>query len=100
MIMLTGRFSIDPYKRAAFLLFAKGMISRTRRQTGCMGFGIFEDIVQPNTFVIFEQWERNEDFDRHTASDLFLHDDEVLMTFVVGEPSFDEYEFTVPPEMN
>ncbi|MEZ4666738.1 MAG: antibiotic biosynthesis monooxygenase family protein [Anaerolineae bacterium] len=100
MIMLTGRFSIDPMSRGAFLLFAKGMVKRTQRQPGCLGFGIFEDISVPNDFIMLEQWESIELFDRHTASDGFEHDDGVLQTFIVGEPSFDEYEFTVPPELN
>ena len=74
------------------MLFARGMVARTRAEAGCMGFGIFEDISAPDTFVMLEQWESLDLFEQHTASALFLHDDEVLMTFVIGEPSYDEYE--------
>jgi quinol monooxygenase YgiN len=100
MIMLTGRFSVDLNSRAAFILFARGMVSRTQKQPGCIGFGIFEDITVPNSFIMHEQWESSSAFDTYTASAGFQHDDEVLMTFVLGEPSFDEFEFTVPPELN
>ena len=98
MLMLTSRFSIDPMKRGAYMLFAKGIVSRTRGQTGCLGFGIFEDITQPDTFIILEQWASTELFEQHSASPIFDHDDEVLMTFIVGQPSYDEYEFEELPE--
>ena len=93
MLMLTSRFLIDPMTRGAYLLFAKGLVSRTRSQEGCLGFGIFEDITAPDTFIMLEQWESTEQFEKHTSSPSFLHDDEVLMTFIIGEPSYDEYEF-------
>ncbi|MBI1280286.1 MAG: hypothetical protein GC179_19325 [Anaerolineaceae bacterium] len=93
MLMLTSRFSVDPMKRGAYLLFAKGMVQRTQTQAGCIGFGIFEDISLPNTFIMLEQWESAEQFEKHTTSSGFVHDDGVLMTFIVGEPSYDEYEF-------
>ncbi|MBA3874143.1 MAG: antibiotic biosynthesis monooxygenase [Anaerolineae bacterium] len=92
MLMMTSRFSIDPMTRGAYMLFAKGMVARTRSQEGCVGFGIFEDISAPDTFIILEQWQSTELFEKHTASPHFLHDDEVLMTFVLGQPSYDEYE--------
>src|SRR5436853_7911246 len=93
MLMLTSRFSIDPMTRGAYMLFAKGLVSRTQSQAGCIGFGIFEDITAPDTFIMLEQWQNLELFENHTSSPSFLHDDEVLMTFIIGEPSYDEYEF-------
>jgi quinol monooxygenase YgiN len=93
MLMLTSRFSIDPMMRGAYMLFAKGMVSRTRSQEGCIGFGIFEDITAPDTFIMLEQWQSVELFEKYTSGPNFLHDDEVLMTFMVGQPNYDEYEF-------
>ena len=80
------------------MLFAKGMVKRTQAQAGCVGFGIFEDISAPDTFIMLEQWESAELFEKHTSSPYFLHDDEVLMTFIIGEPNYDEYEFEDTPE--
>lgn len=93
MIMVTGRFSIDPTKRAAFIVFAKGMVSREQQQPGCLGFGIFEDVTRMNTFIMIEQWESAEALDAHSESAIFAHDDEVMSTFLIAEPSWDEYEF-------
>ena len=93
MLMFTSRFSIEPMKRGAYMLFAKGMVKRTQAQEGCIGFGIFEDISAPDTFIMLEQWASMELFEKHTVTPAFLHDDGVLMTFVIGQPSYDEYEF-------
>lgn len=98
--MLTGRFAIDPNARGAFLLFAKGMVERQRTQPGCMSVGIYEDISAYNTFLIFEQWESYETFNRFGMTQTFEHDEDTLNSFMIGEPSYDEYEFTVPPGLN
>jgi quinol monooxygenase YgiN len=98
--MLTGRFAINPQARGAFMVFAKGMIERQRKQPGCMSFGIFEDITHLNTFLMVEQWESYEAFNRFGMTEVFEHDEDVLNGFMVGEPVYDEYEFTVPPGIN
>lgn len=100
MLMLTSRFSIEPNSRGAFMLFAKGMVQRTQKQTGCLGFGIFEDVTMPDTFIMLEQWASTQLFELHSTSSLFAHDDEVLMTFIIGTPQYDEYEFEDMPEVD
>lgn len=92
MILLMSRFAIDPYKRAAFLLFAKGMVSRQREHHGCLGSGIFEDISASNHYLMVEQWENIDSLSAYSDGPVFAHDDEVLATFVVGETLFAKYE--------
>lgn len=92
MIMLMSRFAIDPYKRAAFLLFAKGMVSRERQHQGCLGAGVFEDISAPNHYLMIEQWETEDALNVYSDGPAFAHDDEVLATFLIGEPVFAKYE--------
>ena len=100
MLMLTGRFTIDPNARSAFLLFARGMVQRQRSQPGCLNVGIYEDISQPNLFLLVEQWENYETFNRFGMTRTFEHDEDTLNSFMIGEPSYDEYEFSVPPGLN
>jgi quinol monooxygenase YgiN len=100
MLMLTGRFAINPQARGAFMVFAKGMVQRQRAQPGCLSFGLYEDVTQPNTFLMVEQWESYEAFNRFGMTAAFEHDEDTLNGFMVGEPSYDEYEFSVPPGVN
>lgn len=92
MIMLISRFAIDPYKRAAFMVFAKGMVTREQQHLGCLGSGIFEDISAPNYFLMVEQWEDETALNAYGDGPVFAHDDEVLATFLIAEPVFAKYE--------
>lgn len=100
MLMLMGQFAIDPQTRGAFMVFVKGMIQRQQAQPGCIDIGIFEDVTHLNTFLMVEQWENYEAFNRFGATQIFEHDEDVLNEFAVGGVSYDEYEFDVPPEVN
>jgi len=100
MLMLIGQFAIDPQTRGAFMVFAKGMIQRQQAQPGCISMGIYEDITHLHTFMMVEQWESYEAFDRFGTTPIFEHDEDALNGFAIGGVSYDEYEFDVPPEMN
>ncbi|MFN8531032.1 MAG: putative quinol monooxygenase [Anaerolineae bacterium] len=93
MVMITGRFDIDPAKRDDFLAFTRSIVPRERQQPGCLGFDIFEDVTTPNRFLMLEQWESEEALDAHTSTDEFDQNDALLHSFVLGDPSWDEYQF-------
>jgi quinol monooxygenase YgiN len=93
MIMLTGRFEIDAAQRESFLQFARGLVESTRREPGCLNYDIFEDISTANHFLVMEEWEDARSFDAHTDTLMFDVNDRKLGEFIVGEPTWDEYEF-------
>lgn len=93
MIMVMGRYNIDPAKREEFQTFARELVARERQQPGCLAFDIFEDVTAPNTFLMLEQWRDVASLDAHTGSEEFERGDAALNEFIVGEPSWDEYQF-------
>ncbi|HLU08893.1 MAG TPA: putative quinol monooxygenase [Oceanobacillus sp.] len=93
MILVIGRFSIDPAQREAFLTFAREMVDQERQTHGCIAFDIYEDVTTPNAFLMMEQWEDEEVLDAHTSSEEFERNETALNEFIVGEPSWDEYQF-------
>lgn len=93
MILVMGRYSIDPEQRKAFLAFAQQLVAQERQAPGCLAFDIFEDVTTPNAFLMMEQWESEEALDAHTQSEAFELGDAALNEFIVGEPSWDEYQF-------
>jgi quinol monooxygenase YgiN len=93
MIMVTGRFEIDPIKRGTFLDFARALVEQELLEPGCLDFAIYEDISTPNTFLMVEQWADADAMDAHSETDTFQFNDERLNSFMVGEPEFEEYEF-------
>ena len=93
MFMVMGRFSINPAEREQFLDFARNLIPVERTVKGCVGFEMFEDLLTPNSFLMIEQWEDEAALDAYTETDQYAEHDDTLNTFVVGEPTWDEYEF-------
>jgi quinol monooxygenase YgiN len=93
MILVIGHYNIDPAQREAFLAFARQIVAQERQQPGCLAFDIYEDVTIPNAFMMMEQWESEEVLDEHTSSEQFERDDAALNQFIVGEPSWDEYQF-------
>lgn len=93
MILVMGRYEIDPAKREAFIPFAQELVARERQTQGCIAFDIFEDVTNPNAFLMMEQWKDEDALDAHTGSESFESDDAALNEFIVGEPSWDEYQF-------
>lgn len=93
MLMYTGKFSINPGEREAFLKFVRGMVVAERSVPGCISFDIYEDILAANTFLLVEQWEDEASLEAHTETDEYTEHDDRLNSFVTGEPVWEEYEF-------
>jgi quinol monooxygenase YgiN len=93
MILVMGRYTIDPAQREAFLVFARDLVAEERQTPGCIAFDIFEDVSTPNAFLMMEQWEDEDVLDAHTSSEEFERNDAALNQFIVGEPNWDEYQF-------
>ena len=93
MNMQIGRFAIDPELREAFLEFARDLAEREMSVPGCMRFDIYEDIRKANHFLMFEEWEDADALEAHLDTQQMATDEETLNRFMVGEPSWDEFEF-------
>lgn len=91
--MQIGRFAIDPELRDAFLEFARDLAEREMTVPGCQRFEICEDVSKPNHFVIFEEWESTDALEMHLEDPQMEADEDTLMRFVVGEPTWDEFVF-------
>ncbi len=95
MIMITGKFMVIPSKRDAFLEFARELVAKERQSSGCLLFAIYEDVSIENLFLMLEQWEDSDLLEEHTSSPEFDANETMLLSFVDGDPSWDEYEFDI-----
>jgi quinol monooxygenase YgiN len=91
--MVTGRFEVDAAQREAFLAFAHELVAHERGIPGIVRFEIYEDVTARNTFLMFEQWEDHDAYEHHQDTETFDANEARLAEFVIGEPSWDEYEF-------
>ena len=93
MLMITGKFAIDPAEREEFLEFVRTLIPVERNVAGCTAFDIYEDVLTPNTFLLVEQWESEAALDAYTETEAYAEHDDTLNSFVVSEPVWEEYQF-------
>jgi quinol monooxygenase YgiN len=47
------------------------MIEPTRKEKGCLGHNIFQDIENDNGFSLIQMWQTRDDLDDYVRSDLF-----------------------------
>jgi quinol monooxygenase YgiN len=57
MIVVAGRIRVRPERRAEATRAALVMAEATRREAGCLSYAFYADLVDPDAFLLFEEWE-------------------------------------------
>ena len=72
MIFVTLRMIVRPERRSDLLETMRGMLEPARVERGCMSYCLYEDVEDRNIFVLLEEWETQEDLERHIRTDNHL----------------------------
>ena len=65
MLVIAGRFRIDPSHRAELVAAAREIMRETQREAGCAAYEFSADLDDPAVFHLFEQWESPEALAAH-----------------------------------
>lgn len=65
MIVVAGRIRVKAGERAEAVRVALRMAEATRAEPGCLSYRFYADIGDPNTFLVFEEWESDDALGRH-----------------------------------
>jgi quinol monooxygenase YgiN len=65
MIVIAGTIPIKPEHREEARQLVLQMAKATQAEAGCLIYQFYADLVDPNTFFIFEEWESDEALNRH-----------------------------------
>ena len=83
--MLTYQIKIDikPYKMDEFVKSIHDLSSKIRKQKGCLGYTVYQDYEQENTYSVIGEWKTRQAMEKHFQT----HDFEVLVgaVRVLGE---------------
>lgn len=85
MIIVQGYIPIRPERRDEALSMARRMSQTTRSEPGCISYEFFIGLSDPNTLMLFQEWENMEVLLAHFQTD---HMDEFmrgLPNIVAGE---------------
>ncbi len=58
-------------KRELFLSLAKEIAKESRKEPGCIGYTLQQDIQDPLHFCLIEQWKKEEDIAKHNQTPHF-----------------------------
>ena len=64
-VLVIARARVLPAERERFIAAARDCIAATRREHGCLGYDICENLTDPDHFISVESWEKRSDVDRH-----------------------------------
>jgi quinol monooxygenase YgiN len=65
MIVIAGSVAVRPERREEALRVARTMAAATRQEPGCVTYRFSIDVDDPNTMLLFEEWETEEALGRH-----------------------------------
>ena len=92
MLLIIGRFQVRPEQRTAFLDYAREIVKEERQVEGCVGFEILQDVIQPDHFVMLEQWRDQAALDQHLQREAYTHNSAKMESFFAAEAQWLEYE--------
>ena len=68
MIIVGGRFEVDPEERDAFLAERHERMRTSRGEDGCLEYTFAADPLEPSRVILFERWESQAALDAHLAA--------------------------------
>ncbi len=67
MVLVIGRVTCEPGNREALAAACERMQEASRREEGCIRYGFFVAVEDPNSLVAVEEWADRAALDRHFA---------------------------------
>jgi quinol monooxygenase YgiN len=68
VIIVGGRFEVDPAERDAFLAERHDLMRTSRGEDGCIEYTFAADPLEPAGVILFERWESQTALDAHLAA--------------------------------
>jgi len=91
MIVIAGTVPIHPERHAEAVQVALRMAAATEAEAGCISYRLYSDVGDPNTWLIFEQWENEEALLRHFQTPHMAEFRRQLPKYVTGPATIKRY---------
>lgn len=90
MVKVIAKFFVKEDKVEEFLKLASVLVEESRKETGCVSYNLLQDVSNPQTLIMVEEWE--------SAKILKTHMDSAHFTSIIPKMSllqFQKEEITV-----
>jgi quinol monooxygenase YgiN len=92
MLIVAGKVPVKPDRRAEAVAAALKMAKATQAEAGCKSYAFYSDLADPNTILIFEEWENEAALTAHFQTPHMAEFNAVIGQFIAGPPSINRYE--------
>lgn len=92
MIVIRVRLQVEPEHTATLISYVAAEAARVQDMDGCLAYGLFQDTVDPQQFMLYEEWRDRLVFDGYKSSDSFKQSGAVLFPLLSSKPDSAYYE--------
>ena len=92
MLVIAGKVKVKPELRNEAVQAAIKMATASQAEPGCKSYGFYAALDDPNTFLIFEQWENEAALLNHFQTPHMTEFNSLIPRFLAAPPSIDRYE--------
>ena len=96
MLIVIGDATAGPGRRDELLRAARDIAEATRADHGCLSYGFFADVEDPDRIVSIEQWVDREALEAHMAHDHTERFLQLAPELVAGEPTMAFHDVADP----
>jgi quinol monooxygenase YgiN len=93
LLIIAGKFLIDPTHRDAVVAVAHEMMAETQKEVGCHAYTFSADFSDPARFYLFERWESQSALEAHFATPHMARFQAALAKF--GVHGFEVQKYTI-----
>ena len=68
MVKVIAKFFVKEDKVEEFLKLANVLVEESRKEAGCVRYNLLQDVSNPQTLIMVEEWESAGILKRHMAS--------------------------------
>ncbi|SHJ19838.1 Quinol monooxygenase YgiN [Lutispora thermophila DSM 19022] len=73
MIKVVSKHYVKENKIQEFVENAARMVEATRKEEGCISYGLFQDDNDPKILTFIEEWESKEALEKHKTTEHFTN---------------------------
>ncbi|NOW06259.1 putative quinol monooxygenase [Clostridium beijerinckii] len=96
MIKIVAKSVIKTEQVENYLTLAKELIDKSRKEEGCISYGLFQDINDISIFTFIEEWKDEKAINLHNNSEHFTRIVPLLGELRVGNGEVNLYKEIIP----
>ncbi|MGL5979200.1 MAG: putative quinol monooxygenase [Erysipelotrichaceae bacterium] len=92
MIKVVAKSKVDIEKLEEILALYQELVAKTREETGCISYDLFQDTKDPSVLTMIETWENQACLEAHFTAEHVLRIVPMIRPYRVEPSALDVYE--------